>query len=149
MGSIFKNAEGYFDPTVGKALSNIARTERRNAARTYRPLVYICSRYSGDVVHNVAETQKFCSFAVKKNTIPVAPHLLYPQFLDDNDPKERELSLFFGKVLLTKCSEMWVFTDGELSTGMRLERTYAQHRGIKIRYFTTSCREAPLSGAWR
>ena len=35
-------------------------------------------------------------FAVDAGYIPIAPHLLFPQFLDDNKPKERELGLFSG-----------------------------------------------------
>ena len=35
--------------------------------------------------------------------IPFAPHLLYPQVLDDGDPDERALGLFFGLVWLGRC----------------------------------------------
>ena len=35
------NAEGYYDPTAYDALTNIERREKE--ARTFRPLVYICS----------------------------------------------------------------------------------------------------------
>ena len=39
-----RNMEGYPDPTAFKALKNVQRAEYG-----YRPLVYICSPYSGDV----------------------------------------------------------------------------------------------------
>ncbi|WCV10535.1 hypothetical protein [Corynebacterium silvaticum] len=42
------NTEGYPDPTAFKALKNLQRAEYG-----YRPLVYICSPYSGDVASNV------------------------------------------------------------------------------------------------
>lgn len=45
------NSEHYADPTPQQALS-IIETERE-AMKTYRPLVYICSPYSGDVAGNV------------------------------------------------------------------------------------------------
>ena len=32
-------------------------------------------------------------------------------------PKERELGLFFGNAILSKCAEMWVFGD-RISEGM-------------------------------
>ena len=75
-----KNIEGYPDPTCYKALKDIQRAEYG-----YRPLVYICSPYSGDVEANVQLAQRFCAFAVSARQIPLAPHLHYPQFMDDID----------------------------------------------------------------
>ena len=43
-----RNSEGYMDLTAFEALK---RAERRRFG--YRPLVYICSPYSGDVQANV------------------------------------------------------------------------------------------------
>ena len=48
MGINKYNSEGYYDPTVYEALSNIEKEEKA-ARRVYRPLVYICSPYAGDV----------------------------------------------------------------------------------------------------
>ena len=42
MGINKYNSEGYYDPTVYEALSNIEKEEKA-ARRVYRPLVYICS----------------------------------------------------------------------------------------------------------
>ena len=64
--------------------------------------------------------------------IPVAPHLLYPQFLEDSDPAERNLGLRAGLELLSRCEEMWVFGE-EISPGMSREIQFAQERGIPIR----------------
>ena len=49
MGINKYNSEGYYDPTVYEALSNIEKEEKA-ARRIYRPLVYICSPYAGKVV---------------------------------------------------------------------------------------------------
>lgn len=125
---LYRNAEGYYDPTAGEALSRICR-------RSYRPLVYVCSRFAGDVENNILAARRYCKFAVDNNAIPVAPHLLYPQFT------ERSLGLFFGKVLMDKCDEVWIFSDGEYSSGMRAEYERAVRKGYKIKYFTTDCRE--------
>ena len=43
MGDLFKNQEGYADPTAGAAMKEVIKD-----ARKWRPLVYICSPYSGD-----------------------------------------------------------------------------------------------------
>ena len=63
---------------------------------------------------------------VDKGGIPLAPHLLFPQFMEEE--KERELALFMDIVLLSKCSELWVFGD-VITDGMRKEISYAQKRG--------------------
>ena len=87
-------------------------------AVAYRPLVYIFSPYSGDVERNACQARAYSRFAVAKHSIPIAPHLLYPQFMDEDT--ERELALFMGIVLLGKCDEMWVF-GGTISEGMTAE----------------------------
>lgn len=46
----------HYDPTTYEALTNIEKEER--ALRAFRPIVYICSPYAGDVSANV---EKFCS----------------------------------------------------------------------------------------
>ena len=125
------NAEHYFSPTEHDGMLNVLLEEKR---RRYRPLVYICSPYSGDVERNVENARRYCRHAVDSHCIPLAPHLLYPQFMDDANAAERELGLFFGKVLLDKCSDVWVF--GELSDGMKSELDRAKRRNIMIRYFS-------------
>ena len=90
------SSEGYVDPTAHEALSAIERDERQ-ALRAFRPIVYICSPYAGDVERNVAAARRYSRFAMETGYIPIAPHLLFPQFLNDGDPAERELGLFFGR----------------------------------------------------
>lgn len=124
------NSEGYYDPTAYEALSNIEAKERK-----YRPIVYICSPYSGDVDINIENARRYCRFAVLENYIPIAPHLLFTQFLNDNDTKERELGLFFGNVLMGYCSEVWVFGE-KVSKGMGAEIERAKRKNFKIRYFS-------------
>ena len=98
------NSEGYYDPTAFEVMTIIENEER--ALRAFRPIVYICSPFTGDVNGNVAAAQHYSRFAVDKGYIPVAPHLLFPQFLDDDNPAERQLGLFFGNALMGKCSEV-------------------------------------------
>ncbi len=132
------NNEHYADPTAYEALKNI-EAERR-ALRAFRPIVYVCSPFSGDVVTNVANARRYCRFAVDSGYIPIAVHLLYPRFMNDDDPEERELALFFGTAVMSKCSEVWVFGD-RISSGMASEITRAKWKNYRIRYFDTDCRE--------
>ena len=136
MSVSFYNAERYADPTAYQALSNIEREDKRK----FRPMVYICSPYAGNIEANIAVARRFCRFAVDKGYIPVAPHLLYPQFLDDADPDERNLGLFFGNVLMSKCHELWV-CGNRISPGMEAEIARAKRKGYTIRHFSTDLKE--------
>ena len=131
------NHEGYYDPTTYTALSNIEAEERK--AR-FRPVVYVCSPFSGNRESNVENTRRYCRFAVDSGFVPFAPHLLFPQFMYDEVPEERELALFMGIVMLTKCAELWVFGE-RISKGMSKEIHKAEARNMLIRYFTTNCEE--------
>lgn len=122
------NKEGYLDLTPYYAL-------RKIHPGGYRPLVYICSPYRGDVKENVKRARAFSRFAVEENTIPFTPHLLFPQFMDDDNKKERELAMFMNTIFLRKCQEIWVLDD-YISDGMDEEIKLAQKYNKKIRYFT-------------
>lgn len=130
------NKEGYPDPTTHMALKNIERKEKRVSGLGFRPVVYICSPFRGDVRSNIEKARRFCRFAIHKGAIPFAPHLLYPQFMDDGDEEERKLALFMGQVMLDKCVEVWVFGN-EISSGMSGEIARAKEKGKRIRRFGT------------
>jgi hypothetical protein len=134
-----KNKEGYPDPTAYEALTLVHKEEKKKS-RPYRPLVFICSPLAGDVERNLENARQYSRFAVDQGAIPFAPHLLFPQFMDDGNKSQRELGIFFGMVLLGKCDEMWVF-GGSPSHGMKLEIAKAQKRGLPIRYFSDQCWE--------
>ena len=139
------NKEGYYDPTAYEAFTNI-EAERRaaqpssSAMKAYRPIVFICSPYADDPLNNERRAIRYCRFAVRQGCIPIAPHLLFPQFLDDSDPKERELGLFFGNAIMSKCSEVWVF-GSHISSGMEAEIKRAKWKNYRLRYFTENLEE--------
>lgn len=132
------NSEGYYDPTAYEAISTVEKEER--ALRSFRPIVYICSPYAGEIEKNVKAAQEYSRFAVEKGYIPIAPHLLFPQFLNDANPKERQLGLFFGNALMSKCSEVWVF-GSRISAGMEAEINRAKWKNYRLRYFTETYEE--------
>ena len=47
----YKNAEGYADPTAFGAFCAIEKEEK--ALRAFRPIVYICSPYAGDIENSI------------------------------------------------------------------------------------------------
>ena len=140
------NSKGYYDPTTYEALKNIEKEELKMAGLykpdEFRPLVYICSPYRGDTEKNTEKARKYSRFAVESKAIPMTPHLLYPQFMDDSNPEERYLAThIINYVLIGKCQEVWVFGD-DISEGMGREIALAEKRRMKIRYFTETMEEA-------
>lgn len=135
-----KNSEGYVDMTSYEALTNITRDKAADKKAAYLPLVYVCSPYAGDVENNVINAKRYSRFTVENHAIPVTPHLLYPQFMDDDDESEREMAMHFNYVLLGKCSEVWIF-GGVISRGMAREIALAKKRRMKLRWFTQDLKE--------
>ncbi len=127
------NSEGYSDPVPYEALRNADD-------KKYRPLVYICSPYSGDTERNAMRARRYSRFAVDMGTIPIAPHLLFPQFLSEET--ERDLAMFMDMVVLGRCEQLWAF--GEATAGMKREIDKAKRKNITIRYFTEELEEKPV-----
>lgn len=137
--SIDKNdSAGSNDPETATTLSALEKEDW--ALRVFWPIVYICSPFSGDVEKNVNAAQHYSRFAAAKGFIPIAPHLLFPQFLNDDIPAERKLGIFFGNVLMSKCAEVWVFGN-HLSAGMAAEIKRAKRQNYQLRYFSEDCEE--------
>lgn len=130
------NKEGYIDKTPYEAIKALKRPVKPYFS--YHPMVYIYSPYAGDIEENVRNARSYSRYAVQQGYLPITPHLLYPQFLDDSLQHERDLGMFFGIVLMSKCSEVWVFGE-RISSGMQIEIDRARFKGYKIRYFNSDC----------
>lgn len=126
------NQEGYYDPTMHEALTNVVKDEKK--------IIFICSPFAGDIERNTLRARRYGRFAAMKKAVPIIPHLMYPQFLEEKDPDERRMGLEMGLVLLSKCKELWVFGD-KISPGMATEISRAKRWRIPIRYFTIRCEE--------
>lgn len=133
MGVRYKNPEGYADPVPFYAISNMNTVKKR-----YMPMAYICSAYGGNVEENVRKAREYCRYAVDKGVIPIAPHLLLPQFMKEET--ERELAMFMDIAILSKCKELWVF--GEPTAGMQNEIAYAERKQMTVKYFNEDMEEA-------
>ena len=123
------NNEGYFDPTAHKAIFKL-----ENQANIGKRKVYVCSPFKGDINKNVGNARKYCRFVYLKGSIPIAVHLLFPQFMDDNNPNERKRAIDMGVELLSICNELWVFGT-TLSEGMKMELKAALNLKIRVRFF--------------
>ncbi|GAE70708.1 hypothetical protein JCM18909_4091 [Cutibacterium acnes JCM 18909] len=135
VGIPLRNADGYPDPTCYQALKEIQLAEYG-----YRPLVYICSPYSGDIAANVELARRFCAFAVKARQIPLAPHLHYPQFMDDTDRMPGSWRCFFQPHPAVEMRAA-VGLYRRVSPGMRAEIDWAHQMDIPIRFFDADFQE--------
>ncbi len=99
-------------------------------------LIYIASPLSGDVQRNLDFARRACRYAIALGVTPFAPHLLYPQMLDDNDPAERQLGIDMGNQMLKLCQELWLCGD-QISAGMTDEWKTAEESGILVRRIST------------
>lgn len=127
------NFEGYVDTTAQSALANVQAEERRNAW----PVVYVCSAYSGNERVNIMRAREYCRFVVSKKRVPIAPHLLFPQFV--SEATERGLAMKLDYLLLLRCDEVWAF--GEITEGMAAEIEMAADEDKRVRYFTPEMTE--------
>ena len=133
---MYRNSEGYADPTAGAAMRQMMKEYRQQQKQHYadknRRKVYVASRYAGNVEANVKAATRYCRLVIDRGYMPIASHLLYPQILHDDDPAERELGMLFGLALLRDCDEVWVF--GEVSPGVAREVEEAKRLQKRIRF---------------
>lgn len=101
-------------------------------------MVYICSPLRGDVAMNIQRANRFCRFASQNEVLPLAPHTIFTQWLDDNIPDEREAGIYLGLELLTKCDEVWVFGE-KISEGMAREIQLAVKLKKPVLYYNDKC----------
>lgn len=128
------NNEGYLDSTAYEAINNINNEKK---------IVFICSPYKGDIRVNTIRAKRYGRYAVTKKQVPIIPHLMYTQFLDEDNFDERAMGLEMGLILLSKCQEIWVF-GSRISKGMEIEIEKAKEMKIPIRYHDIHCK--PVGG---
>ena len=109
--------------------------------------VYIISRYSAKTWHerrfNKEVTKYYCRRIAEAGKRPVAPHLFYTQFMDDDDPKARRLGRDFAIKDLDECdSFLLVIVDGVISSGMRGEIEHVTRTGKRGRLMAISKAQA-------
>ncbi len=119
--------------------SKMRRTAERKMLNFYEKenhakMVYIASPLAGDIDGNIQRAIQYSKIAAGKDVVPLAPHTIFTQYLDDTVQEERERGLEMGKALMMRCDEVWVF-GSVISAGMRDEIKIAQRRGIPVRYF--------------
>ena len=118
-----RNDEHYLDPTCYEALMKIAKDRR-----SYMPIIYVCTPYSGDIEGNTKRARKYCKYVLQEGGEPLAPHLLFPQFT-----KDRELGIHMDLILHRHCKELWVFGK-TVTRGMEIEIRQARKYGKTVKF---------------
>lgn len=103
-------------------------------------LIFVCSPFRGNEEYNIFRARRFCRFVHTQDAVPFAPHLLFPQFLDDAIPDERRAGINLGLSMLRRAAELWVFGE-KITEGMKEEIKAAKSLEITVRYFTDTCEE--------
>ena len=80
--------------------------------------VFICTPYRGDIEKNKDLAKKISRMATVCEYVPVAPQLMFPGFLNDNDPQQRIAELVLCAELLKVCDMLWIIGN-EITKGMR------------------------------
>lgn len=99
-------------------------------------LIYVCSPFRGnltEMIRNSNNTAAYCASIAKEGAVPIAPHLYFPRFMNEDIPEEREFGMEVGKALLEICDEIWVFGD-RISEGMQEEINLAKELNIPIKH---------------
>lgn len=81
--------------------------------------VFVCSPFGGNA-ENATLAKRLCASLVRYGFAPFAPHLLYPQFLNEANKRGRELGIECGLAWLDTCDMVFVYR-GEITPGMQIE----------------------------
>lgn len=88
---------------------------------------------AGDMEKNMEKAKDYCAYAASCGVIPLAPHTIFTQYLNDAVPEQREQGLRMGHELLERCDELWVMGD-TISQGMKDEIGLATFLQLPILY---------------
>jgi hypothetical protein len=99
-------------------------------------LIFICSPFRETCFSsphlNIGYAKALCLATFAEGNYPFAPHLLYPSFLNDENPLHRHRGMEAGKEILAACDALYVGLRYSLSIGMRMEIDYALALSIPI-----------------
>jgi len=83
--------------------------------------IFICSPLAGDIELNTTKAHGYCRRVALEGNIPIAPHVYFPQFLDEHHPEERKIGIQMGIALMAMCDEIYIYGDPRGHEGMIIE----------------------------
>lgn len=99
-------------------------------------LVILESPYAGDVERNITYARMCVRHSLEMGEAPIASHLLYtqPGILNDNIPKERQLSIDAGLAWRAVAHKTVVYIDYGVTKGMMYGIEKALQAGKPVEY---------------
>lgn len=96
-----------------------------------RKKVTVESPYKGSVKRNTLYAKRALFDSVKNHhEAPLASHMLYTQFLDDDDPYERQMGIECGLEWATQAELIVFYIDYGMSSGMLQAMEFAKEWNI-------------------
>jgi hypothetical protein len=102
--------------------------------------VFVCSPMKGDVEKNLKLAKFAARVLIGTGYIPIAPHLYFPQFLDDNDQYERIKGIKMGVELMKECDRMWIIGT-TITNGMEYEINEAKKAKVPALLYDEKLRQ--------
>lgn len=100
------------------------------------PLIFVCSPFRASTTHSlgyhIAYAKKASLLIFQQGAVPFTPHLLYPSYLNDNNPAHRDMGIAAGLAILSRCTALHAFIDHGISEGMAMEIEAAEVMGIPV-----------------
>lgn len=134
------------------------RAERSGQTGAIMERVFLCTPLRGsppsifpnaaapDPRLNLEFARKCMTECLARGQAPFAPHLLYPQVLDDNEPKDRALGVAAGREWLAAAEAVECYVDRGVSDGMRSDLEEALRLHVPVNFRTLA--GPPPSDAW-
>lgn len=116
------------------------RTSRRSTPRQPTSAANTEQKNEVELQQHIRDAVEACRKVHERGNIPIAPHLYWPRFLDDNDPQDRDYGIAAGLETLKRCDEMIVIIRQEgpeeewISQGMQAEIAAAAKMGIEPQF---------------
>ena len=100
-------------------------------------IVYIAHPYEGKE-ENLVNAEKWVGYLISRfNIAPICAWITYCRTNID-----REIGLTMDKQVIRRCDELWM-VGGRISTGMKIEKEFAELMGIPVTDLTHLGYEAP------
>nr|WP_325300218.1 hypothetical protein [uncultured Dysosmobacter sp.] len=110
-------------------LGQCERGAEKNENPALSRKIYVCSAYRSDdpsiMIRNVNDAMAECRKIAMEGDIPICPHLYFPQFLNEADPRQRAFGMQAGLEVLRQCDEITVLIRERISEGMDGELRFA------------------------
>ena len=105
-------------------------------------IIYVCSKLRGMKPYSAEQYERnlhlaavYCAEVASEGHVPIAPHLYFSEFLDDEVPEDREAGIRMGQEVLKICDEVWVFgAESGIGDGMAAEIKLAESLGKPVKY---------------